>query len=77
MSSGCDGYINLLNPDNAGLDVPIGALAQIVAKYAHNSELTAAMGYPISRADIWALATLVGVDQATGSQRPEGVSFPI
>ena len=73
----CDGCIDLLDPDNAGLDVPINALIPIVNKYAHNEGLTAAIGSPISRADIWALATLVGVDQATGSQRPDGVTFPM
>ncbi len=33
--------------------------------YANNAQLTAAIGSPISRADIWALATLTGADMST------------
>lgn len=64
---GCDGCVNLDNGDNNGLDTPIGALEPIVAKYAHNEELTAAIGSPISRADICALATLTGTGMAAAS----------
>uniref|UniRef100_A0A7S4SA90 Plant heme peroxidase family profile domain-containing protein n=4 Tax=Ditylum brightwellii TaxID=49249 RepID=A0A7S4SA90_9STRA len=63
---GCDGCVNMDNGDNAGLDVPIDALVPIVEKYAHNAHITAAIGSTISRADIWALATLAGVDLAAG-----------
>jgi len=41
------------NPDNAGLEIPIGALRPIVTQYA-----TPTTG--LSRADIWALASLTG-----------------
>jgi len=72
---GCDGCIDATNPDNNGLDVPIDALVPIVNKYAHDADLTAAIGSPVTRADIWALATLVGVDQAVGDARPEVVTY--
>lgn len=54
---GCDGCVDMLNPDNAGLEVPITALDSIVDEH-ENEEL----GF--SRADIWALAALVGADEA-------------
>jgi hypothetical protein len=52
---GCDGCVDLTNPENAGLSIPIDALQPIVAE--HES---ADLG--ISRADIWALAAHVGAD---------------
>jgi hypothetical protein len=58
--SGCDGCIDLDNPDNFGFEVPIQALQPVVEKYA-NTETG------VSRADIWALASFVGCDLAQGS----------
>ena len=43
--------------DNAGLDIPIDLLAPIVAKYENAT-------YGVTRADLWALAALVGADVA-------------
>lgn len=54
---GCDGCVDLLNADNNGLEVPMSALQSIVDE--HENE---ALGF--SRADIWALAALVGADIA-------------
>lgn len=48
-----DGCIDMTNGDNAGLDAPIAALDPIVATY-ENAD--------ISRADIWAIATLIAAD---------------
>lgn len=52
---GCDGCVDMSNPDNAGLDVPIDALAPICSTFASQG---------LSRADIWALAGLVGAKEA-------------
>lgn len=51
---GCDGCIDLHNMDNTGLELPIAALTPIVEKY---------KSHGISRADIWALATLTAADE--------------
>lgn len=62
---GCDGCIDINNPDNKGLEIPIDAIAPTVTKY--NGLL--------SRADIWSLATLVAAEEA---QRRQGrISFPL
>jgi len=50
---GCDGCVDLLNPDNKGLDVPINILSDIVTNCAVLN---------ITRADIWALSAMVSVD---------------
>ena len=54
---GCDGCVDLLNDKNAGLELPISEIQSIVDEH-ENEEL----GF--SRADIWALAALVGADEA-------------
>jgi hypothetical protein len=74
---GCDGCIDLADGDNAGLGIPIDAIAPVVSKYAHNTLLTEAIGAEISRADIWAIATLEGADHATGNDRPDSVTYPM
>ena len=51
---GCDGCINLNDPDNNGLDIPIEALQDIVGKY-HATD-------GLSTADIWALAALTAAE---------------
>jgi len=61
---GCDGCVNMDNADNAGLDTPIDALADIVTTYESDSGL--------SRADIWALAALTGTNH--GLERDGGSS---
>ena len=48
---GCDGCVDMTNPDNAGLDVPMDALSGIVSTWKSSD---------ISRADIWSLAAMVG-----------------
>ena len=53
------------NVDNRGLEIPIDALSSIVSDYSTSS---------LSRADIWALATLVAAENAQGDD--DTVSFP-
>jgi len=65
---GVDGCVDLSHQDNGGLEIPIDALKPIVAKYA-----SAETG--LSRADIWALSALVGVE--TSQSHPEPFSFPL
>lgn len=48
---GCDGCVDMSDPENAGLDIPMDGLAPIVTQFENEC---------ISRADIWALAALVG-----------------
>ena len=57
LFSGC---IDLENKDNFGLRTPIEALSDVVEDYVNSDT-------GLSRADIWALAALVGCDQAQGS----------
>ena len=52
---GCDGCVDLTNPDNNGLLVPVQALRNVVSRHANSVT-------KITRADIWALATAVGAD---------------
>ena len=52
---GCDGCVDLTNPENAGLLTPIQALRPVVA--AHANSLT-----NLTRADVWALSAAVGAD---------------
>lgn len=56
-TGGCDGCVDLTFGDNAGLDIPIDALAAIVQRYENDI-----LG--ISRADIWVMAALLGADVA-------------
>ncbi len=56
-TGGCDGCVDMTFADNAGLEVPIEALQPIVEQYENPL-------FNISRADIWALAALVGADVA-------------
>ena len=67
--AGCDGCVDMSNPDNRGLEEPIDAIASIVKKYKDS----------YSRADIWALATLVSADKAVLNTklRPKGLTFPM
>ena len=62
---GCDGCVDLSNPENGGLLVPIEALRPVVEMYANADT-------GLSRADIWALATATG---AAVMQGPVKVSF--
>jgi hypothetical protein len=65
---GCDGCIDLSNPDNNGLDIPISALEDIVHKY------TISQNTGLSRSDIWALAALMAADLSQSSSLR--VNFP-
>jgi hypothetical protein len=56
-TGGCDGCVDMTFADNAGLHIPIDALRPIV-----NNHESADLG--ISRADIWAMAALIGADVA-------------
>jgi len=51
---GFDGCIDLTNPENGGLQVPINAMRSIVQAYEGRDGVT--------RADLWALAATVGAD---------------
>jgi len=53
---GCDGCVDLTNPENAGLLVPIAALRPIVLKHVKLG------GVLNSRADLWALAATVAAN---------------
>ena len=57
--------VDLTNPDNKGLDVPINALAPIVTKYKAS----------LSRADVWVLATLVGSEVSQPRNADFNVDF--
>eukprot|EP00899_Mesostigma_viride_P027515 jgi/Mesvir1/7949/Mv11868-RA.1 len=58
---GCDGCVDLANPDNNGLRSPIEALDPIVTAFSGN----------LTRADIWALA---GLEAARMAQVDDGTS---
>ena len=64
---GCDGCVDLTNPDNKGLLEPIDAIAELVDHF----------GASHSRADLWAMATLVSADMAVTHSRPVGLKFPM
>jgi hypothetical protein len=57
----CDGCVDMTNPDNIGLEGPIQALEAVVAKHEN-------LSIKFSRADIWALAALIGADMAQGGE---------
>ena len=50
---GCDGCVDLLDPDNKGLDVAITALEDVVTNFTKNG---------ITRADIWAYSAMLYAD---------------
>jgi Peroxidase len=61
---GCDGCVDLSNPSNFGLDLPINVLAPIVKQSANF----------LTTGDVWALAGLVSVKQ---SQVNTSFAFPL
>jgi len=65
---GMDGCVDLTDMDNFGLDIPIDALKPIVTQFS-----TQETG--LSRADIWALAGLTGVEISQVSNTP--YKFPL
>ena len=67
---GCDGCVDLQNPDNNGLDVPIVALDQVL-----NQLPTSQTG--LSRADVWALAALTGAEVSQPNNNNNAVDFPM
>jgi len=66
---GMDGCVDLSRVDNFGLDIPINALKPTVTQYA-----TPESG--LSRADIWALAGLTGVEISQPTNKPS-LKFPL
>jgi hypothetical protein len=52
---GCDGCLDLDNPENFGLQKPVNALRDVVEEHANSQT-------GLSRADIWALAGFVACD---------------
>lgn len=63
---GADGCVDISQGDNNGLEIPIMTIQPLVEKY---SEW-------LSRADIWALAALAGVEMYQRFQGPK-ISFPM
>lgn len=61
---GCDGCIDMSNPDNAGLQIPISFLRPIEQEYADQG---------LSRTDIWMLSAVVASDV---SEISVGLEFP-
>jgi len=61
---GCDGCVDMTNPDNAGLQSPIDVLNAFVQKYGSQG---------LTRPDIWALAAVVASDV---SEESAGTVFP-
>ena len=59
---GCDGCVDLLNPNNNGLDVVITALESVVANFAKDN---------VTRTDIWCLSAIVYADFAQGAERTD------
>ena len=73
---GCDGCVDLENPDNNGLLEPIEEIAPIVEVFKNK----------YSRADVWAMATMVSAQMSLGkldddgnfvSEAPDGITFPL
>ncbi len=62
---GCDGCVDMTNPDHRGLQEPIDAIYPLVMKFEDR----------YSRADIWTMATLVSADLAVVDGRPHGYHF--
>ena len=52
---GCDGCLNVDNPDNAGLDIIVDDLEEVYAENGYEAVL--------SRADFWALAGIQAIDK--------------
>jgi len=65
---GPDGCVDLSHKDNFGLEIPIDALKPIVAKYSSSET-------GLSRADIWALSAVTGVEISQVSSTP--YEFPL
>jgi hypothetical protein len=65
LSEGC---IDLSDPNNNGLGHPISVLDPVVAEFA-----TPSTG--LSRADVWALATMVGADVANHGNITKPINF--
>mmetsp|Transcript_30181 Transcript_30181/g.65163 ORF Transcript_30181/g.65163 Transcript_30181/m.65163 type:complete len:1030 (+) Transcript_30181:308-3397(+) len=63
---GCDGCVDMSNPDNAGLDVPIEALEPVVDIFTH---------FGVTRADIWVLAALEGSSITQEDGDPDNRDF--
>jgi cytochrome c peroxidase len=64
---GCDGCVDLTNPENFGLSTPIQALRPVVSKFANSQT-------KLTRADIWALSSAVGAEVMQTTDR---VSFDL
>mmetsp|Transcript_14698 Transcript_14698/g.35875 ORF Transcript_14698/g.35875 Transcript_14698/m.35875 type:complete len:737 (-) Transcript_14698:3317-5527(-) len=62
---GCDGCVDLTDPDNKGLDFPIELLDNVVASLPPNSFIT--------RADVWAMAAMAANQMSAPPDR--GVDF--
>jgi Peroxidase len=61
---GCDGCVDLANPDNFGLDIPIDALDPVVAR---NKEF-------LTTADVWALGGLVAAQESQSNTNEQFVT---
>jgi Peroxidase len=61
---GCDGCVDLTNPENFGLEKPIDALERVFEQH----------GGIVSRADLWALSATVAVDVVQSVR--DAIDFP-
>jgi Peroxidase len=66
---GCDGCVDMNNPENFGLDKPIDALEGVFQQISGGGG-----GTVLSRADLWALSATVAVDLV--QSRPDAIDFP-
>jgi hypothetical protein len=64
---GCDGCVNMTNPNNQGLEEAISGIYPAVKKFKEK----------YSRADTWAFTTMVAGDKAAIDDRPVGLTFLI
>ena len=69
VGGGCNGSVDITDPDNAGLDEPIESLIPLVDCFAPQN---------LTRADIWVLAALQSMEllQDTESEDDVLVTFP-
>jgi hypothetical protein len=67
---GCNGCVDLTNPDDNGLDIAINVLEPIVQQFSLTELL-------ITRGDFWALAALTGAELAQSMDAPPGHALRI
>ena len=68
VSGGCDGCINTLNPENGGLNGAMNSLTELVTQYRPQG---------LSRADLYVLASYVGVDMTLPGRDNTTLNVPM